>query len=73
MKVTNTLKLDITQLRAILVKALNLPESTTATVQLTEISDWRDEYRIRQFGSISLSYETELANVTNKQGSSTAR
>ena len=66
MKVKHSVKLSKEQITEILVQALGLPKETKADYTL----EW---YNQQTFGKVELSYETELANVTNKQGSSTAR
>lgn len=71
MKVKHIIKLNREQITEILIEALGLPDNTSGYYNLMETGDQLNTYQI--FGNVELSYETELANVTNKQGSSTAR
>lgn len=71
MKVKHSVKLSSSQLTELLVEYLGLPASTKASYNLRQAGDQRDTYQV--FGDVELSYETELANVTNKQGSSATR
>ena len=66
MKAKHSVKLSKEQITEILVRALDLPKDTKANYTL-EWYGQREEYQA--FGKVELSYETELANVTNKQGS----
>lgn len=70
MKMTHTLTLNKDQLSALLMRFLQLPNGTRIAYNLATV-DERDSYQT--FGSVALSYETELENVPNFEGSSAKR
>lgn len=71
MKMTHTLTLNKDQLSALLMRFLKLPNGTKVAYNLATVGDQRDSYQI--FSSVALSYETELENVPNFEGSSAQR
>lgn len=71
MKMTHTLTLNKEQLSAILIRLMKLPNATKVEYNLVTAVSQRDEYKT--FGSVALSYETELENVPNFEGSTFSR
>lgn len=71
MKMTHTLTLNKEQLTAILIRLMKLPNGTRVQYNLTTNGNQRDEWK--EFGSVALSYETELENVPNFEGSPLSR
>ncbi len=68
MKMTHTLTLNKQQLSEILVRLMKLPNGTRVVFNLATVSNQRDEWK--EFSNVQLSYETELENVPNFEGSS---
>lgn len=71
MKMTHTLTMNKDQLSAILIRLMKLPNGTKVAYNLITVGSQRDEYQT--FGSVALSYETELENVPNFEGSPAQR
>jgi hypothetical protein len=71
MKMTHTLTLNKEQLSAILIRLMKLPNATKVDYNLVTAGNQQGEYKT--FGSVALSYETELENVPNFEGSPLSR
>lgn len=65
---THTLTLNKDQLTAMLIRLMKLPKGTKVAFNLTWAGNQRDDYQV--FDNVALSYETELENVPNFEGSS---
>lgn len=73
MKVIKSIKLTKPQITSILTEYLGLPADTVATYNLNLVYTGALNGEYQTFGNVELTYEVELDNVKNKQGSPVSR